>query len=138
MQKLILLTALILLPHLSWGRQIWTDDDFKNLLIMHQQGIIYLWSPLMPLSFLGRQEIQSIALELDAALTLTVDPLAPLSSTADPAMACSTLMKFGMLDHYPAIALYKNGHLIQDALVLGYESPKTLRQLLKSYFEKEN
>jgi hypothetical protein len=130
-------TALLLFST-CWAQPKFTDDDFHHLLSEHQAGIIYLWSPFMPLSSLGRDEIGPIAEELSVNLTTLLDPYADSCPTADPLMDSQKLMSLGMLDHYPAVALYKNGHLIEDVLVLGYEKPKTLIKLLRSYFEREN
>jgi hypothetical protein len=137
MQKLILQTVFLLFASASLANSKLTDETFNQLAREHREGIIYLWSPLMPLSVVGRTEIGEVAKELTVALTTVVDPFAAPVSTTDPIMASPTLMSFGMLDHYPAVAIYQNGHLVRSLLVLGYEAPKTLTQLLSSYFERE-
>lgn len=138
MQKLIVLTVLSLLTSPSWGHLKFTDDDLKHLVAKQRTGLIYLWSPFMPLSAQGRKEIGTVADELDVPVTTIIDPLADPAHTTDPLMASHILMNFGMLDHYPAIAFYKSGHLIEDVLVLGYEPAKTLTPLLKTFLERED
>lgn len=92
----------------------------------------------MPLSVMGRDEIFAVAEEIGAHLSVIADPFAHQLPVTDAILTSRTLMDLGMMDHYPAIALYKNGHLIQNELVLGYEPANTLRPLLKSLLEKEN
>ncbi len=133
-----LLALLILMSMSAFAKEPFTDKDLHQALSKNESGIIYLWSPFMPLSVIGREEIIEVAQNLNLQLILVVDPLATQTETPDPLMMSRDLMKFGVLDHYPAIALYSEGKLVKDVIIHGYEQKQTLSELINSYLNGKN
>lgn len=133
MKTLIVLTLTIFVAAAAFAKEPFTDQDLNDVLQTNETGIIYMWSPYMPLSVIGREDILKIGKKMNLNVTLVVDPLATQTDTPDPLMRSHALMEFGVLDHYPAIVLHKDGQLVEDVIIHGYEKKKTLTRLIKSY-----
>ena len=52
-----------------------TDRDLSRLVNKNSQGLIYVWSPGMPLSVRGISEIRRVANDLNLPLKIVVDPI---------------------------------------------------------------
>ena len=133
MKNALLLIWLLAFPLSIWGASIFKDSDLQVRLTDKRPGVIYLWSPFMPLSVMGRDEIYEVAAALDLDLVTLVDPLALKGSTPDQIFGSSVLSELGMLDHYPALVLYADGRILEQTLVHGYEQKASLTILLKKY-----
>lgn len=112
----------------------WTDADLAQLANQKQSVLIYLWSPGMPLSVRGLEEIFDVA--RDAGLTVL--PLAaPYENPqelwdelgGDPKLCrtvdSSALNTLGALNHYPTIVIMREGELLKTK-IQGYEQPRSL------------
>lgn len=76
----------------------------------------------MPLSTYSVSESPSVALRLGFDLVI-VEHLE---------MKSQILASLGVLNHFPAIVLYKDGKLL-PMIIQGYEEPESLYNLLKDY-----
>lgn len=126
-------TFVLLLSTLAFAQV--TDRSLNKFMQDNQKGIIYVWSPYMPLSVLGRQEIIQIAKDLNLPVLLTIDPSARGIQTEDQKLESRILMRSGVLDHFPATLLFENGKLRDDVLIHGYENQIPLTKLIQDYFE---
>jgi hypothetical protein len=138
MKTLYILSMSCLLTLQAFSKTVFTDEDLKYVLEKNDQGIIYLWSPFMPLSILGREEIIDVAKKMDIGLTLVVDPLAIETQTPDPLMKSRALMVHGVLDHYPAVSIYSDGKLLEGVIIHGYEPKIPLMKLIQFHLNRRN
>lgn len=103
-------------------------------------GLIYAWSPRMPLSILGVEELSKIAKTLQLPLYVVLDPAAieteVLSASADntllsnsPKMVSNVLASMSMKIHYPSLVIYKNGLLLTPSRP-GYDEPERLEEFI--------
>jgi len=101
-----------------------SDEYLDRILKENRAGIIYAWSPHMPLSVDGRYRVQRAATQLNLRVFVALDP------HADSAMAkaivtrrgwdTSTLRRLesielfnrGMGNHYPVMVVFKNGNIV--------------------------
>jgi hypothetical protein len=95
-------------------------------------GVLYFWSPEMPLSRMGIAEIASAARTLN--LALDVVPSAELypsaATTSDAAsMLANALVAAGASVHTPAILLHRAGVLDESAIV-GYKTAEAYASLI--------
>ncbi len=74
----------------------------------------------MPLSTLALQEAPAVARALDLTLT----------AVRQEDMRSAKLASQGILNHFPAIMLYRNGELL-PFLIQGYEKPESLLNILR-------
>jgi hypothetical protein len=108
----------------------YTDEMLKTALGKGGSGIVYAWSPQMPLSVWGFNEAKAMAKKLKMDFVPVLDP------GADPATATQLskekhlanslhqitsveLMERGMNLHYPSILVFKNGKIV-GSLIPGY------------------
>ncbi len=111
-------------PRRPLGRPAFNDVDLGRLLNEHPQGIIYIWSPHMPLSIEGVTTIRNVGTRLHLPVTVLLDPNAD-SAFADTAMAArgwhgaesrvvdSTELAFrDVLVHAPSMQAYAGGRLV--------------------------
>lgn len=73
--KLGALYLLITMLSTSLLAQEFNDRDLSNTLRQKKEGIIYIWSPGMPLSELGLVELDEITRKHSIQLITLVDPL---------------------------------------------------------------
>ncbi len=93
------------------------DQDLQDLLAKSTQGLIYLWSPSLPLSVEGKAEIQKVATGLNLPVTFLVDPTATANTDGDPKVTSQELLLLGATRHYPALLVYQGGKLTSLAHV---------------------
>jgi len=104
-----------------------TDERLKALLIRSRAGLIYAWSPQMPLSADGFLEVQKAARKMGLPLTLLLDPQADPTAAERfakvnklPAQAIRRLQSLellnrGMSEHYPSLVVFQNGEIVGRA-----------------------
>ncbi|HXH29183.1 MAG TPA: hypothetical protein VNJ01_00050 [Bacteriovoracaceae bacterium] len=92
-----------------------TDTDLRTLLAKNTEGLIYVWSPSLPLSVEGRAEIQKVADESSLPVTFLIDPNSVESPHPDPKVISTELRLLGGTRHYPALFFYKDGQLTSHA-----------------------
>jgi len=131
--KILPLILLFFLTSQSKAQALFTDDSLKKLLTRSPQGMIFLWSPLMPLSVLGRAEVLEISQELGFDVLILVDPHFP-AGDLNPLMVSEKLLSLGILNHYPALVLYKNQSLL-PWMIQGYEDKENLKKLISEQME---
>lgn len=91
--------------------------------------LVYVWSPLMPLSVIGRGEVLELARD-GFAVRVVMDPARRLCGlmTEEPRLGSAFLLANSALNHFPTLFYFREGAL---ALTLhGYESPERLRARL--------
>ncbi|MGV3707703.1 MAG: hypothetical protein ACO1Q7_02605 [Gemmatimonas sp.] len=121
-----------------------TDASLDSLMRANTRGMIYVWSPRMPLSIKGLTEARAAAHDLGIPLTAVV--AAPLDE--DRSQVDSTIVRASdwrrlqsielfyrnATVHYPATLFYQNGRII-DGVFPGYKNRETLRQFAGRQFE---
>jgi hypothetical protein len=108
--------------------QGFTDDALRDLLQRNARGMIYVWSPGMPLSIRGLAEARAAAGTLGVAFTAVmadardgaIDSLVVTREDAR-SMESVELVYRNATVHYPALVLYRDGRMI-DGVVPGYKS----------------
>lgn len=136
------------LRHITNDRKLlserFTDDNLQKLVSHGGKGMVYAWSPHMPLSLAGLKEAQRAAKKMHLKLTVVLDPhaneiIARRSATKnkwDP----ETLRKIESLElfnrkmctHFPAILLYARGKMV-GPVYAGYKPEKTYRQFIQRH-----
>lgn len=134
------LISLFVSAQLVLASSEFTDRDLDSILrsedTQNTAGLIYAWSPRMPLSILGADEIAIIAKKLNLPLYIVVDPSATeqeirnsvgnnslLKNSA--ALRSEKLISMSMKIHYPSLVMYRNGNLLTPSRP-GYDEPERL------------
>jgi hypothetical protein len=128
-------------PRRPVARPAFTDADLRRSLGAHARGLLYVWSPHMPLSVDGVATIRTAAARLDLPVTVLLDP------NADPATAAATIAAHGwsasegrvvdsvellfrdVLVHAPSVQAYARGHLVGSPYP-GYHSVDEYRAFI--------
>ncbi len=98
------------------------------------EGVLYLWSPRMPLSRRGIGTVHEAARDLGVSLTLLgTDDLADYAERgADPAQPLfEALLRAGALAHAPALVVHVGGEP-RGAAILGYKTADAYRSIVSS------
>ena len=118
-----------------------TDDKLRTLIARTRDGVIYVWSPGMPLSVSGLVEAKAAADSLGIAFTAVVADAHPLEldrSNVDTAYQHSLnsldLVYRDATIHYPSIIFYRHGALLGSAIP-GYKPRETYVALAREAFE---
>jgi hypothetical protein len=135
----------------SWARSEFQDKDLDKLLSIskktHKKGLIYIWSPHMPLSLRGVHEAKKITKSKGIELTVVLDPYASADLAAKVAtresfpkaylrpLESRVLLEKNMTLHFPSVIPYRDGTLARD-MRGGYDNPKRLASYLEKEFEK--
>ena len=106
-------------------------------------GVIYVWSPLMPLSRRGIQEIHSATEDLGISLTVveassiyehaeTVAGETVAGKAGGPSTDAlvESLIARGATTHFPAVILHRGGDLLGGA-ILGFKTADTYRRMIE-------
>lgn len=145
--KYLIMVAGLLLTYVSYAN--FTDNKLRILLRENDYGLIYVWSPGMPLSEKGLVEIDKICKELGITLTAAIDPNAKAfinedaqydqlrQQSIDNKLQSYTLQKQGALDHFPAMIFYKDGKIITP-IIHGYEQINGMKKFIKRYIGEIN
>ncbi len=125
-----------------------TDIELKKILRTQKSGLIYVWSPGMPLSEKGLVEAEKLCAQNKINFVALSDPQSNLfikdastyddlrkQSLAHP-MASMQLQELGTLDHFPAMIFFKDGKIVKPILH-GYESIEGMKIFLNTYLNSE-
>lgn len=125
-----------------------TEAEFKQALAesktRNERVIFYTWSPHMYLSLTGLDDLRRDAggarvipiLDPNASQKVAKKIQAEHGWPADVlrTLASETLLKRGLLTHYPSYTLAKDGHLVGPTIA-GYKHPEGLRSIVKAVFQ---
>ncbi len=118
-----------------------TDERLRELLTTTRDGMIYVWSPGMPLSITGLREAKAAADSLGIAFSAVVaDARAgEISAAHVDATYQQTLNSFELVYrnatiHYPTAIFYRAGSLLGSAIP-GYKTRDAYVALARSAFE---
>lgn len=136
MKFFILLSFISLCVSSALASKAVSEAQLQSWLHNVDEGLVYVWSPQMPLSILGRSEIIEVAKKMKIELLLAIDPYSPSKSgMGDPQLQSKTLIELGVLDHFPAIVVIKNG-LINRAIIQGYEQKPSLEDMIRQHLDQ--
>jgi hypothetical protein len=93
-----------------------TDANLESALKNGTSGIIYAWSPHMPLSVKGFPEAQALARKLKIKFIPVLDPV------ADESAARAAIKKY----NFPSAALRKNVSIELQSRLMGIHYPSTI------------
>ena len=115
-------------------------DEYLERLIQHGKGIIYLWSPQMPLSQKGISEIKKVVIKHGFKLILILDPnaknLKPEQFSENSLRLDSFELKMrNAYMHFPSVLGFENGN-IKDFIKYGYETSEGFELDVKKIFNK--
>jgi hypothetical protein len=123
-------------------KKAYTDESLERTLKAAKKGLIYMWSPNMPLSVTNLQYLSKQAKELGVKLVVTVDPATPkelIKMYVDQGkirpewtrpMESFDLINRGALIHFPAFIPFKDGKPDRGPK-LGYENEVQTMKFLK-------
>lgn len=124
-------------------RGAFTDASLDSLMAANNRGMIYVWSPRMPLSVKGLVEARAAAKTLGVTFTALAaessddDLNASAASVADrQRMESLELVYRNATIHYPSMLLYDNGRII-DGVYPGYKNRATFAQYAREKFADE-
>lgn len=100
-----------------------TDERLRDEIRAHDRGIIYVWSPRMPLSVRGLYEAEAAARQLRVAFTAVVADAEPEETAASGvssrywrSMDAIELVYRNATIHYPSALFYKEGSIVGTAI----------------------
>jgi hypothetical protein len=123
-----------------------SDNDLRarvNAKKSGDRGVIYTWSPHMPLSITGLAEIEALAKKLSFDLIVLLDPNASTELAGKVAakhkmpngalrkVASHELIQREVLYHYPSYTYFRNG-MILGPIRLGYDAPMRLEKQVRA------
>lgn len=126
-----------------------TDEDLRALVGKHPAGVVYAWSPGMPLSISGIREMRAAAKELgvpvfgvldpeaDAAIAETEAKRAGLPSTDLRRIDSLELLNRGVHVHYPGIVLFAGGKIVGPRLP-GHATAAEYREFLERHLPRKD
>jgi hypothetical protein len=113
------------------------DEDLSRLLRSTASGMIYIWSPRMPLAVRGIAEARAAARELGIAFTALATDAANEDTSSRHAPPSGTrllesvdLVYRGATLHYPSAIFYRNG-AIDPRTIPGYKDRSTYASLFR-------
>ena len=115
-------------------------DDSLEQLIKTGKGLIYLWSPQMPLSQKGIEEIKKVAVKNGYKLILVLDPHA---KNLKPEILIENSLRLDSFElkmrnaymHFPSLLGFEDGK-IKDFIKYGYETSEGFERDVKKIFNK--
>lgn len=115
-------------------RDAFTDTTLDSLLQVNTRGMVYVWSPRMPLSVNGLAEARAAAGRLGIAFTAVLaeddrDAATTPGATQDDQRRLESLelVYRNSTIHYPTALFYADGHII-DGVYPGYKNRDTYVQ----------
>lgn len=84
----------------------------------------------MPLSDLFKSDAEKIANELSIGYQELLDPHSRIQVKGIKELNSKKILQLGVLNHYPAILLFKNGTLLKQ-VIHGHENKSSLKMLIK-------
>lgn len=134
-------------PREKQNNTAFTDEKLREFVKKNRSGIIYSWSPHMPLSIEGIKEIKKAAKKLDLPLLITLSPEGDLkwakkvakqrklaANEVVPHDSMELILR-GMTIHQPSIITFKNGKLARSARP-GHEVSEIFYRELKEEYKK--
>lgn len=132
-------------PHVEY----FTDSTLELELKRNPTGIIYGWSPMMPLSVIGYNEAKSIAKKLKLAFIPVLDPMADLESAKTAStdykikeeikkVGSVELLERGMNLHYPSILVFSQGKMAGSLLPGLWDSPQALEAAINGALHRKS
>lgn len=129
-------------PAPAIGADFFTDTMLESELKKNKAGIIYGWSPMMPLSIIGYNEAKAVAKKLNLAFIPLLDPMVDLeiAKTASTdyklkegirKVGSVELLERGMNLHYPSILFFSKGKMVGSLLPGLWDSPQALEAVIK-------
>lgn len=124
------------------GNSGFNDGDLKMILDKNKDGLIYVWSPGMPLSIEGIQEIQEVAKRLHLTLTFVHDAKADFKEVQSQISRLKIesrklnsleLLLRGAEQHYPGLFIYKDSVLV-DEVKYGFEEDNLYQGYIQRVF----
>jgi hypothetical protein len=118
---------------------LFTDQALAGILKREKSGFVYIWSPAMPLSADGVDQVRAAAKELHVPLTVILDPRANMKSAEATVQkrkwpaeyllrnSSEEVLFRGMLEHFPTLLTYKDGKPLSPAIP-GLKSAKYYEQ----------
>lgn len=130
---------------------LFTDESLKKLIRLNSRGIIYVWSPYMPLSVRGISQIKKAAAKKKYALTILLDRDASMNEAKKWVKmgkvhksdlyrdASDALDDRDVSLHYPFVLMYQKGFVSNHPYV-GYKSQSVYERWLdiESAEKREN
>jgi len=117
-----------------------TDDALRTLLRSEPRGLIYVWSPGMPLSLRGLAQAEAAARHLGVAFTAVLADAQPgeadslrVDTAYKQTLESVELVYRDATIHYPAVLFYQDGVVLGGA-VPGYKHQRTYEALAKERF----
>jgi hypothetical protein len=141
----LLFIPLVLFSYIS-SADIVDDKYLAQYLQEHNEGVIYLWSPGMPLSLVGLKEAELVAKDLNVSFLAVSDKDSKrflvnesgysgvFKKSLDMPLNSYQLSKKGIYDHFPAMAFFKNGKILKN-IIHGYEKKVGVKAYLNSYLD---
>lgn len=129
----------------KYMKNAFTDFQLKESLKRNKKGVIYIWSPNMPLSVTGLDYLLKHAKKMGIHVTAIVDPFThkkavsslietgKVSKKNAKRLESYELIQRGAMTHYPAFFTYKDGFLSRGPK-FGYEDDKQTLNFLKERF----
>jgi hypothetical protein len=124
-------------------RKSFSDDHLRLIVQKAKRGIVYAWSPSMPLSFQGAKDIVKVGEKLGLQVFFALDPhaeeeTARRSLISIPGADLEALRRIesyelfyrGVGVHYPAIIVFENGK-IKGQSIPGVKRPDVYEELVK-------
>ena len=115
------------------------NDESLKKKIANKNGLLYIWSPHMPLSYRGINSIIAAAKKKNLDVTIYMDPAAKLApnhqfnKTYLNRIESFDLKMRNAYLHLPALLSYKNGQ-IMDPVKYGFEKPEGYEKDIKNVF----
>jgi len=103
-------------------REGMSDDDVRAMLDAAPHGVVYLWSPHMPLSVDGYRTVSEVARRMGMSFTAVLDPMSDAAYAAavaaEAGLPKSALRTFSSIElsfrqlnlHAPAVLVFSGGH----------------------------
>ena len=123
------------------------DDKLFSLLKTHQRGVIYVWSPYMPLSVEGIENAVKAAARNELPITVLLDGKASLKDAQQwkdkfkfmkpeyfEQVSANELFSRNMAVHYP-IMFYYDSKFISNRTYIGHKSEDIFDQWMKLEIE---
>lgn len=117
-----------------------TDDEMLKQEIKENSGLIYIWSPQMPLSYKGIFQIKKIAQKKNLKLIVLLASNARIvgkKNFKNEYLKRENSFELKMRNvhmHYPAVLAFKNGSMV-DKIKYGYENEMGYENDIKNIFK---
>lgn len=116
-----------------------TDARLRELLQRNASGIVYVWSPRMPLSIQGIAEARAAAASLGIAFTAVVAEAGPaelrdVDSSLTHTLGALELVYRNATIHYPTATFYRDGAIVGSAIP-GFRRRDTYVALAREQFD---